>query len=736
MRGRLGRLAIAATAALLLAAAPSLAERPGFPGAEPGGASPRSQESPRANTPDDPDFDACEADDQDPGGRACTSYFSEQYGLFGFAPDSSDAVYADCSQLDAQGRDANLKAGNLPCEQISGVRADSAWKFGDRAGDPNVAVAILDTGIRWEDPELVDKVRLNRGELRRPAGGRPQPVAPFNDPPSKDGDQRCEAFTGAGFDRDRDGAVSVGDYACDSRVSPAAGDDEADAILDASDLIARFSDRRDDDGNGYRDDVAGWDFFDDDNDPFDVSSCCSATDHGTGRATEAAADTNNAAAGASLCPDCQIIPMRVWDTFVVDTNLFALGTAYAADNGAEVVEGAVGGLLNSSFARGAFRYADRKGVTLTLVSSDLNTANHNYPTNYNEAIYVGGTLPDTAPNETCEGPGLPGVSAPEPPSGGGGFTAGCNAFLAALGRASGGTVPPPSTQPQTTSFFRNSNLTQYGGKADIVLVGATGSENTGQASGAAGLLESYARDRFTGRRRELSNNEVRQLLTMSAEDVRPANTGQIGLPDKASPGWDPHSGYGRVNLAGAMRMIQAGRIPPEAQLDGPDWFAPINVDRVGSGGVPVRGRIAAPHSDAGPGRWSVQFACGQDAPDSAFRPTGISGSGSRSGRLGTLSRGLLSRLADTCQGEVRNDAGRPAGRASDGAWPADPYPNPDPERKAFQIRLVVPERGDAANRGIYRKTLFAYRDDGNLRGFPKPVGSGSEASALITGSGG
>ena len=42
--------------------------------------------------------------------------------------------------------------------------------------------------------------------------------------------------------------------------------------------------------------------------------------------------------------------------------------------------------------------------------------------------------------------------------------------------------PGDAGQPITTSFFRNSNLTQYGGKADIVLMGSTGSENTGQAS--------------------------------------------------------------------------------------------------------------------------------------------------------------------------------------------------------------------------------------------------------------
>ena len=91
---------------------------------------------------------------------------------------------------------------------------------------------------------------------------------------------------------------------------------------------------------------------------------------------------------------------------------------------------------------------------------------------------------------------------------------------------------------------------------------------------------------------------------------------------------------------------------------------------------------------------------------------------------------------NNCDGQVVNDAGRPAGALADGAWPADPYPNPDPERHAFQIRLTVHELGDASNFGRYRKTLFAYRDDGNLAGWPQPVGSGSVPARLITGSGG
>ena len=86
--------------------------------------------------------------------------------------------------------------------------------------------------------------------------------------------------------------------------------------------------------------------------------------------------------------------MRVWDTFVVDTNNFAQAALYAADNDIEVVEGAVGALFNSRFAREAFEHAYREGVFFAIVSSDLNTADHNIPTLYDEAMQVQGTVAD------------------------------------------------------------------------------------------------------------------------------------------------------------------------------------------------------------------------------------------------------------------------------------------------------------------------------------------------------
>ena len=229
---------------------------------------------------------------------------------------------------------------------------------------------------------------------------------------------------------------------------------------------------------------------------------------------------------------------------------------------------------------------------------------------------------------------------------------------------------------------------------------------------------------------------------MTAEDVLPENTGQIGLPDKANPGWDPHFGYGRVNLAAAMARIEAGSrpagwpcgpahcIPPEAQIDAPDWFAPIDVDRVPAAASPIKGRAAAPHSAAGVGDWELEYACGQDALDSDFQPIpGASGTGPVDGVARHAPEGAAGRPRRQLRRQVAERRRPPGRRGADGAWPADPYPDPDPERHAFQIRLTVHEAGDPANFGRYRKTLFAYHDDGNLAGWPRPVGTGSAPRA-------
>src|SRR6266550_6974310 len=326
---------------------------------------PPTDTDPRANTPNDPDFDKAEPDDPDmacaPG--AC-SVFDEQHRLFGFAPAQSrtSAIYRD---------PGNPRVGQ---PQISGVSADLAWKLS--IGEQTTEVAICDTGIQWNREELRQRIRLNTGELPVPCG----PTAGQKGRPI------------AASDCNGDGVFTPDDYA--GIVPPNAGAHGDPTKLDGEDLIAFYSDGTDDDANGFVDDIAGWDFFDDDNDPFDASSYSSAGNHGSGRSSDALAEGNNGLAGIGLCPRCRLVPIRIWDTFVADPNNFALCMLYAADNGIEVIEAAIGAVTTTAFAQAATQYAYEHGVALMEVSSDLNTADHNSPTNFNNTIFVKGVVAD------------------------------------------------------------------------------------------------------------------------------------------------------------------------------------------------------------------------------------------------------------------------------------------------------------------------------------------------------
>ena len=601
----------------LLAALPALAQGSRFPSDDP---------DPRVGTPNDPGFDCSEPDDEDDV-DACPSIYDEQYNLFGFAPDST-----------------RLTAIHGPGDpMVSGVSADLAWKT--TTGDPRVAIAILDTGVRWHDTELRRKVWLNVGELPVPEGATTH-------------------------DADGDGAVTVDDWVDDSRVTDANDND----LLDGQDLIRAFSDGTDADDNGYVDDIAGWDFFDDDNDPSDDSSYSAASGHGTGRGREAAAETDNAVGDAGVCPDCRVMMLREYDSFVLPGDRYAAATVYAADNGALVQVVANGVLTNSAAAREAAAHAAASGMALMHVSSDLNTANHNYPTNYRQSVFINGCVTDTHGLGT-EIPGLQPV-------------------VDALGLIDS-QVPP-------TTYFRQSNLTQHGEHAAVCFMAETGSQATGQAGGAAGLLHSRALEVFG---EPLTSDEVKQLLTMTADDVTAADTGVIGTPDPAQDGFDPHFGYGRANLAAAVAAVGPGTVPPEAWIDDPAWWT--LVDPVTTTELEVRGHVAAERS-AG---WSyeLQWAPGNAPLDTDFT-TVVEGDGTApvDELLGTIP------MADVAA-------------AVPGA--AGGTPPSDPDERTFTVRLVATDAD--GNRGEDRKVYFAHHDPAAHDAWPIFTDSGGETSLVF-----
>src|SRR5881397_3118447 len=179
---------------------------------------PPTDTNPRANTPNDPDFDKAEPDDPDmacaPG--AC-SVFDEQNRLFGFAPSQTrtTALYGDSR---------NPRVGQ---PQISGVSADLAWKLS--IGDQRTGIAICDTGVRWDREELRRRIRLNTGELPVPCG----PTAGQKGRPL------------AEYDCDGDGIFTPDDYA--GIVAPNEGPHGDPTKLDGEDVLVHFSDGVDDD---------------------------------------------------------------------------------------------------------------------------------------------------------------------------------------------------------------------------------------------------------------------------------------------------------------------------------------------------------------------------------------------------------------------------------------------------------------------------------------------------------
>lgn len=558
---------------------------------------------------------------------------------------------------------------------VRGASVDRAWQI--TTGRPDVVIAVLDSGIRWAEPlpDLVNKLYLNRGELPVPEGSD-NPVDPH--------------------DRNGDGLFTVPDYlagprhVADSRVS----DLNDNGAVDPEDVILRFSDGADDDHNGYVDDISGWDFYEDDNDPLDEVRY----GHGTGQAHDSGGEADN---GGELgtCPNCLVLPVRVADSFVTDVNLFAQGVVFAVDSGARVIQEALGTLNQTSFGQRAVDYAYRNGAVVIASAADEASNHHNFPAAYAHTVVV---------NSVTKFNDLAGVVQ----------------------------TPP--------SYLYLNGCTNFGGHIALSVPSSScSSEATGRGAGVAGLvvsaalnaidqgvLTTYRRDDGSPAPYPLSAEETKQILTATADDIdfdaRP--DADPPLPQNyftSSPfpgagqsqrypsiaGWDQYFGYGRLNAAAAVARVASGHIPPEASIAAPAWFATIDPTKTAT--LPISGRAAA--NRAASYTYTIEVAPGIQPRETDFTLEVASTARDRAldGTLGTI------------------DLDRLAARMPDGTTgpPIDEAGAPDPDRFTFTVRLRVT---DAAGRiGEDRRTFALHHEPDLLPGFPIPLG-GDGVSAPLT----
>ncbi len=304
------------------------------------------------------------------------------------------------------------------------IDSELAWDI--TVGDPNLVVAILDSGTKLDHPELAARI--------------------WNNP------------------------------------------NEANNGVD-SDL------------NTFVDDVNGWDFANDDNDPTDDHG------HGTNVTGIALAAGDNGLGYAGMNWNSKIMVCKILDEDNVGFySWWADAIYYAVDNGASVINLSAGGNSASFLLENAVNYAYSNNVPVVVSTGNGNTSIQ-YPARYHNAFAIGSTNSDDT---------------------------------------------------RSVPFFWNSNTgSNYGPELDFVapgnyIYGLRYNSNTnynsywGGTSQAAPLVSGLL-SLLLSVDPTLSVDEMRTILEETSED-------QVGSFEDTE-GWDPFYGHGRINAFQALSSV-------------------------------------------------------------------------------------------------------------------------------------------------------------------------------------
>jgi hypothetical protein len=577
------------------------------------------------NPPNDPGFAGCESQDPVTG---CKD--SEQWDLFG------PLTANDCPAPVTATKALPHPDGGLPCwaplatdpQHSAGIDMTGAWQQGN-VGRDDVLVAYIEGGVNYSSDDIkdgLDHVYLSKRELPFP--------------------EKADGSSAGAYDANGDGIFNIADYANDPRVNPACppgtapfskheegttrgcaaggthaylnavtiGGKDKVPYLSPEDLIAVFGHCRishgqlgacpkggkfDNDGNGYPNDISGWNFDRNNNDPQTEDL---AYNHAPGLISLIGGQPGNGFSGVGVCAHCRVVPIKQGSECLGRTDKWGESILYAADLKATAISSVVVGYTYSSFNQRAIDYAYRKGVLLSLDSNDFDSMDHT------DGMLWNHVLPG---NSLAEDKGGPAANA-------------------------------------TTSFRARSNVTSYGthnvfSGGEYTTSGATPFQAAFLAMTQSAALNAHDAGTIPGR---LTPNEVKQVLMDTASPVIPQQQSPqtqqqwpgnpASTTDATHTNWSTQYGYGRPDIGAATKMIMDGKVPPTADMTAPRWFS--YVDPKVQPRVSVVGSLAPSRwRSGGSADWVLEYAPGADPKDSDFI-TAAKGSTSKrlAGRLGTL----------------------------------------------------------------------------------------------------